>query len=95
MRPPLDRSVRVPAGRGIRPCLPRFVRALWPAFVMACALELLLFAAVDPAALLRDDVMAAWGRTGVYSIVFLAVWLALACAQVVMDIFAVGDAAER
>jgi hypothetical protein len=54
---------------------------LWPAFVAAGALELLVFAFVDPAALhLPDGSPLALARTTVYSLAFLLFWGAAAAA---------------
>jgi hypothetical protein len=51
------------------------MRIVWPAFTMACLLELLLFAAVDPSAIrLFDFGEDLWGRTAVYSVSFFFLW---------------------
>ena len=54
----------------------------WPAFLAACALELLVFAVVDPLELHWSGQSLGWSRQGVYTAAFFVFWLASmgACA---------------
>ncbi|GAB3762117.1 hypothetical protein GCM10028796_13310 [Ramlibacter monticola] len=54
----------------------RLARTLWPAFIAACALELLVFAFVDPLQLqwASGEPAAGWTRQAVYSAAFFAFW---------------------
>jgi hypothetical protein len=54
----------------------------WPAFLAACALELLVFALVDPAELEWSGRALGWSRQGVYTAGFFAFWAiaSVACA---------------
>lgn len=47
----------------------------WPAFLAACALELLVFAVVDPLELQWSGHALDWSRQAVYTIAFFAFWL--------------------
>lgn len=60
---------------------------LWPAFLVAAALELLVFAVVDPASLHGlSGAALALSDTAVYSIAFLVFWgcTSAACALTVL-----------
>lgn len=48
---------------------------LWPAFLAACALELVVFAAIDPAELLWGTQRAPAPRQAVYTAAFFVFWL--------------------
>jgi len=58
----------------------RFMGAAWPAFMAACALEALVFAAVDPIDLHWLGQPLAWSRQGVYAMAFFAFWAVITCA---------------
>ncbi len=53
---------------------------VWPAFLMACMIELVLFALLDPGLLvelLQERAGAiSWSRTTVYSLSFIGLWAA-------------------
>ena len=54
---------------------------LWPAFLMACVLEMLTFAVVDPAELQWFGGAAiGWPAAAVYTVTFLIFWWAIASA---------------
>ena len=63
-----------------------FMQVAWPAFLAACALELLVFAAVDPQDLRRSGHAVEMSRQAVYTLCFFAFWLvaAGACAMTVL-----------
>ncbi|MFI5446881.1 hypothetical protein [Polaromonas sp. UC242_47] len=48
---------------------------VWPAFLMACLLDLLVFALVDPRELHWSGQPLGLSRQGVYSAAFFAFWL--------------------
>jgi hypothetical protein len=54
---------------------------VWPAFLMACMIELVVFALLDPGMLvevLQDQAgTISWSRTTVYSVSFIVLWVAL------------------
>lgn len=53
----------------------RWMWILWPAFLLACALEVLVFALVDPGDLhWRGEALGA-SRQAVYTVGFFAFWL--------------------
>jgi hypothetical protein len=52
----------------------------WPAFLAACALELLVFAFVDPADLHLARAPLAMSNTAVYTSAFFAFWIVAAAA---------------
>ncbi len=47
----------------------------WPAFLSACALELLVFAVVDPLDLSWSGHPVTWSRQAVYAAAFFVFWL--------------------
>jgi hypothetical protein len=60
----------------------RLLWIFWPAFLAACALELLVFAFVDPNELQWSGRDLGWSRQAVYTTAFFAFWFvnAGACA---------------
>ena len=60
----------------------RLMWIVWPAFLAACALELLVFALVDPAELAWAGEPLRWSRQAVHTAAFFAFWLVslVACA---------------
>ncbi len=71
----LDRRTAVRLRRALDKLGVKAIRIVWPAFTLACLLELLLFAAVDPSAIRLFDFGAdLWGRTAVYSMTFFFLW---------------------
>jgi hypothetical protein len=52
----------------------RVVWIAWPAFIAACALELLVFAVVDPLELQWSGHALGWSRQTVYTAAFFAFW---------------------
>jgi len=52
----------------------RMLWIVWPAFLAACALELLVFAFVDPAELQFAGRDLGWSRQAVYTASFFAFW---------------------
>jgi hypothetical protein len=53
---------------------PKLARAAWPAFLMACVLELIVFALVDPADVHWLGHALPLARTSVYSLAFFLFW---------------------
>ena len=52
----------------------RFLWIAWPAFIAACALELIVFAVVDPAELHWGGHTLEWSRQAVYTVAFFVFW---------------------
>ena len=52
-----------------------FMWVVWPAFLLACLLELLVFALVDPASLSWNDEALDLSRERVYTLAFFAFWI--------------------
>lgn len=48
---------------------------IWPAFMVAAALEMMVFAVLDPQALSLFGEPVDWSRTAVYAITFFIFWL--------------------
>lgn len=61
----------------------RLMVVVWPAFLAACALEMLVFAWVDPADLLGAVGGRGWSRQAIYTAAFFLFWfiVAGACAM--------------
>lgn len=60
----------------------RLMWIAWPAFIAACALELLVFAVVDPHELQWSGQHLGWSRQAAYTIAFFVFWAvcSVACA---------------
>jgi len=52
----------------------RPISILWPAFLLACALEILVFALVDPSDLHWGGEALRMARLGVYTVAFFIFW---------------------
>lgn len=50
------------------------ISILWPAFLLACALEILVFALVDPSDLHWGGEALRMSRLGVYTVAFFIFW---------------------
>lgn len=57
-----------------------WIRVLWPAFLAACALEMLVFALVDPTDLAGPGHALDWSRQAVYTAAFFSFWAVSASA---------------
>jgi hypothetical protein len=53
---------------------PRLISILWPSFLLACAIEILVFALVDPADLHWGSEALRMSRQGVYTVAFFLFW---------------------
>ena len=58
----------------------RVLQILWPAFLVAAVMEILLFAAFDPAEIRWAGGLLGWQPVTVYSVVFFVLWLLVATA---------------
>jgi hypothetical protein len=58
----------------------RVLQILWPAFLVAAVMEILLFAAFDPAEIRWAGGLLAWQPVTVYSVVFFVLWVLVATA---------------
>jgi hypothetical protein len=54
---------------------------IWPAFLAACALQLVVFAVVDPTELVWFGHPLAWSRQAVYTAGFFVFWVCSAVAS--------------
>ena len=52
----------------------QLIGILWPAFLLACAMELLVFALVDPSDLNWGGEALRMSRQGVYTVAFFLFW---------------------
>ena len=52
----------------------RIMWVVWPAFLVACILEALVFAMVDPQDLQWFGQPVTWSREGVYTVAFFVFW---------------------
>lgn len=48
---------------------------IWPAFMVAAALEMMVFAVLDPQMLTLFGEQVEWSRTAVYAVTFFIFWL--------------------
>jgi hypothetical protein len=58
-----------------------FMSIAWPAFLAACALQLIIFAVVDPTELVWFGQPLAWSRQAVYTAGFFVFWACSALAS--------------
>jgi len=58
----------------------RLMAVAWPAFLAACALELVVFAVVDPLELNWAGHDLGWSRQSVYTVAFFVFWIVTAGA---------------
>jgi hypothetical protein len=63
----------------------------WPAFLSACALQVLVFAMVDPAELLWFGRPLPWSRQAVYTVAFFLFWGCTALASALTAVLARTD----
>jgi hypothetical protein len=61
---------------------------LWPSFLMACVLELIVFAFIDPEAMEFMGQPLEWSRSAVYSISFFMFWLFAATSSALTTLLA-------
>lgn len=54
---------------------------LWPAFLAACAMEMLVFALVDPGEIRWQGVALEWSRQAFYTLSFFVFWLVISFAS--------------
>jgi len=58
----------------------RLMWILWPAFLAACAMEMLVFAVVDPAQIQWQGAALDWSRQAFYTLSFFVFWLVISAA---------------
>lgn len=75
------------------------MRILWPAFLAAGALEIALFAVIDPSDLRWfGGAPIGWSAETIYSVTFVIFWAAIAAASALTTLLSLGPAelnAER
>lgn len=59
----------------------RLMWILWPAFLAACAMEMLVFALVDPGEIHWHGAALPWSRQAVYTLSFFVFWLVISGAS--------------
>lgn len=52
----------------------RLMWVMWPAFLMACVLEMLVFAVVDPLDIHWFGAPLEWSRQAIYTVAFFVFW---------------------
>ena len=63
----------------------RWILITWPSFLAACLLEVLVFAAVDPAEVHWPGQITQPSRQAIYTTAFFSFWLiAIACSSLVL-----------
>lgn len=76
---PLEHTVNVDGDLSTSPQIPRqprpWVLVIWPAFLMACLLEALVFAVVDPSEIHWPGQSLQPTRQGIYTLAFFCFWL--------------------
>lgn len=77
-----DRDIdRIDAQRDLPVWGVRVMTVAWPSFVVACVLEMVVFAFVDPQELHWGGHALALSRQGVYSVAFFVFWALTAVAS--------------
>ncbi|MET1114869.1 MAG: hypothetical protein ABWY08_07930 [Comamonas sp.] len=61
----------------------RLMWILWPAFLGACAMEMLVFALVDPSEIQWQGTAPGWSRQAFYTLSFFVFWLVISAAGAV------------
>lgn len=72
-----------------------WTRILWPSFLAASALEMLVFALVDPAELRWTHEPHMWSVLGVYSVAFFLFWILTIASSAVTAYLLVNAAADE
>jgi hypothetical protein len=65
----------------LKDAMQRWIFILWPGFLLACALEAVVFAAVDPAELRGLHSALGLSPIGVYTLAFFIFWAAAAASS--------------
>jgi hypothetical protein len=73
----------------------RWIFILWPGFLLACVLEAVVFAAVDPAELRWLTASLGLPPIGVYTVAFFVFWAATATSSWLSLRLAAGAEAEE
>ena len=59
----------------------RLMGILWPAFLAACAMEMLVFALVDPSEIRWQGAALQWSRQACYTLAFFVFWAVISVAS--------------
>ena len=70
----------------------RLMWILWPAFLAACAMEMLVFALVDPSEIQWQGAVLDWGRQAFYTLSFCVFWLVISVASGLTCLLGMGPA---
>jgi len=75
--------------------LRQIVGVLWPSFLVACAMEMLVFALVDPVSVYCGADALHLSRQGAYTTAFFVFWLMAAASSACTVLLAAPPDAER
>ena len=75
--------------------LRQIVGVLWPSFLVACAMEMLVFALVDPVSVYCGADALHLSRQGAYTAAFFVFWLMAAASSACTVLLAAPPDAER
>ncbi|MDQ0036845.1 hypothetical protein J2W30_004620 [Variovorax boronicumulans] len=75
--------------------LRQIVGVLWPSFIVACAMEMLVFALVDPVSVYCGADALHMSRQGAYTTAFFVFWLMAAASSACTVLLATQPEAER
>ena len=70
----------------------RLMWILWPAFLAACAMEMLVFALVDPSEIQWQGAALEWSRQAFYTLSFFVFWLVISGASALTCLLGLGQA---
>ncbi len=70
----------------------RLMWILWPAFLAACAMEMLVFALVDPSQIQWQGAALEWSRQAFYTLAFFVFWLVISAAGALTCLLGLGPA---
>lgn len=73
----------------------QIVGVLWPSFLVACAMEMLVFALVDPVNVYCGADALGMSRQGAYTTAFFVFWLMAAASSACTALLAAPSDAER
>ena len=69
---------------------------VWPAFMVAAALEMMVFAVLDPESLALLGEQVDWSRNTVYSVTFLIFWcMFMVCSPITLQLASPGAEVNR
>ena len=74
----------------------KWMLIVWPAFMVAAALEMMVFAVLDPESLALLGEQVDWSRNTVYSVTFLIFWcMFMVCSAITLQLASPGAEVNR